>query len=1014
MKKYFLSIGSALVFMAIFAIACAVATFVESANGTQAAWEMVYGAWWFAFVQVVLGVNLAYNIYAYKLFSLKKLPALIFHFSFIFILIGAGMTRYLGYEGIMHIRQGQVQDSIITSEQYIGIRTSDENSTFVSSIPKIVSENVKFDIKLNMGSQTATLKSVGFVPNAVYEWIESKDGVAIIEINFSNNQHSRSISLKQGQSVEVGDISFAFDDNATQKKFVLISLKDGKFSIKTNQKVNYMDMGSMKKAPIAVNSEIPLKSLGIYSIEGLNFSIQNMFKSAKKVLQSADEHTRGYDAIIASVEYKGKSKQIEIFNTELPSTVEIEGQIFECFWSPMKINLPFSVQLDRFQIDRYPGSNSPMSYSSYVKVIDQDSEFDYHIYMNHVLDYKGYRFFQSSYDKDELGTVLSVNKDPGKYPTYFGYFLLFLGLFLNVLNPNSRFAKLSKLLKNSNISWIIGLVMLFGVSTAHAQYAMPTIDAKFAKEASTLIIQDAGGRMKPFDTLSHEILNKLYRSDNYKGMDANSVILSMMVNADYWRNIGVIRIKDKEVREILGLGDGQKYASFSDFFDSSGMIVEYKLLKQSELANRKAPAARSTFDKEVIKADEKLNILYMVFMGEFFRVMPKQMDENNAWYSPAAAITKFSGEELKKAEDIFQDFFNGILTSQKSGNWTIANQALKNLKQYQVEFGSEIVPSDRHVKFELLFNKLQIFKNLTSVYLLAGLVLLVAVFARIAHSKLRLNLIFKIVYGVNILAFVAHTIGLGLRWYIAQHAPWSDSYESMVYIAWALALSGIVFSKKSDIALALTAILAGITLFVAHLSWIDPQITTLVPVLKSYWLTIHVSVITASYGFLGLCSLLGLFSLILFALQGKSENQELSKNILEAVRINEMAMILGLSLLIVGNFLGGIWANESWGRYWGWDSKETWSLISILVYSVVLHMRFVPKLNSQIYFCIASAFAYWAIIMTYFGVNFYLTGMHSYAAGDPAKVPNFVIVICVAMIILSIVALRNKKYSRSL
>lgn len=1014
MKKYFLSMGSALVFMAIFAIACAVATFIESANSTPAAWEAVYGAWWFAFVQVILGVNLAYNIYAYKLFSLKKLPALIFHFSFIFILIGAGMTRYLGYEGIMHIRQNQSQDSIITSQQYVGIRTSDENNTFVSSMPKNVSKNIKFDIKLDMGNESAYFRSVGFVPNALYEWVESENGEAVIEVNFSNDQNSKSISLKQGQSVEVGDISFAFDDNATQKKFILISLKDGKFSIKTNQNISYMDMESMKKSPIAPNSQNPLQSLGIYSLEGINFSIQNMFKSAKRVLQSADEHTKGYDAIIASVEYKGISKQVEIFNTELPSIVEIEGKFFECFWSPMKINLPFSVYLDKFQIDRYPGSNSPMSYSSYVKVIDQDSEFDYHIYMNHVLDYKGYRFFQSSYDKDELGTVLSVNKDPGKYPTYFGYFLLFLGLFLNVFNPNSRFVKLSNLLKNQNLSWIVGIVMLFGFSTAHAQYAMPTIDTKFAKEAATLIVQDASGRMKPFDTLSHEILNKLYRSDNYNGMDANSVFLSMMVNADYWRNVGIIRIKDKEVRKILGLNDSQKYASFSDFFDSSGMVVEYKLLKQSELANRKSPASRSTFDKEVIKADEKLNILYMVFMGEFFKVLPKQMDENNAWYSPAAAITKFSGDELKKAEDMFQDFFNGILTSQKSGNWAIANSALKNLKQYQSEISSEIIPSDRHIKFELLFNKLQIFKNLTSVYLLAGLVLLVAVFARIAYSKFRLNLVFKIVYGINILAFIAHTIGLGIRWYISGHAPWSDSYESMVYIAWALALSGIVFSKKSDIALALTAILAGVTLFVAHLSWIDPQITTLVPVLKSYWLTIHVSVITASYGFLGLCSLLGLFVLVLFALQGKNENKEFSKNILEAVRINEMAMILGLSLLIVGNFLGGIWANESWGRYWGWDSKETWSLISILVYTMVLHMRFVPKLNSQIYFCIASAFAYWAIIMTYFGVNFYLTGMHSYAAGDPAKVPNFVIVICVVMILISILALRNKKYSKGL
>ena len=299
------------------------------------------------------------------------------------------------------------------------------------------------------------------------------------------------------------------------------------------------------------------------------------------------------------------------------------------------------------------------------------------------------------------------------------------------------------------------------------------------------------------------------------------------------------------------------------------------------------------------------------------------------------------------------------------------------------------------------------------VYLIAGLALLLVVFIRLA-SNVRLNVIFKIVYIVNILAFIAHTAGLALRWYISGHAPWSDSYESLVYIAWALALSGIVFSRRSAISLALTAILAGCVLFVAHLSWIDPQITNLQPVLRSYWLTIHVSVITASYGFLGLCSLLGIFTLLLFALQGKSENTRLSTNILEATRINEMAMILGLCLLTFGNFLGGVWANESWGRYWGWDSKETWALISILVYAATLHMRFVKCLNSQLVYAVASMFAYWAIVFTYFGVNFYLTGMHSYAAGDIVQVPAFVYITLIGMFVLWGLALRGKKYSKTL
>jgi cytochrome c-type biogenesis protein CcsB len=375
---------------------------------------------------------------------------------------------------------------------------------------------------------------------------------------------------------------------------------------------------------------------------------------------------------------------------------------------------------------------------------------------------------------------------------------------------------------------------------------------------------------------------------------------------------------------------------------------------------------------------------------------------------------ELSGQEASNVAIMLQRYFTAVLEAQDSGEWSKADEAIEAIKKYQAEFGATVMPASNRVDLELAFNKYKIFQNLTPVYLLAGLALLIVVFVKMLRPKIRINLIFKIAYWINILAFIVHTIGMGLRWYIAEHAPWSDGYESLVFIAWCLAFSGTMFARSSAISLALTSILAGVTLFVAHLSWLDPQITNLVPVLQSYWLTIHVSVITASYGFLGLCSLLGLFTLVLFALQGKKENKELTRNIIEATRINEMAMILGLSLLVVGNFLGGVWANESWGRYWGWDSKETWALVSILVYAAVVHMRFIPRVNSQYAFAVASMFAYSAIIMTYFGVNFYLVGMHSYAAGDAVPVPNFVWIALVVMVVISLLAYRKRSYSARL
>ena len=256
------------------------------------------------------------------------------------------------------------------------------------------------------------------------------------------------------------------------------------------------------------------------------------------------------------------------------------------------------------------------------------------------------------------------------------------------------------------------------------------------------------------------------------------------------------------------------------------------------------------------------------------------------------------------------------------------------------------------------------------------------------------------------LLVLIHTIGLGVRWYVGGHAPWSNAYESMIYIAWAAGIAGVIFFKKSYLALATASFLAGISLFVAHLGFMNPQIGNLVPVLKSYWLNIHVSIITASYGFLGLCFMLGAITLGLFIFRS-SKYPQIDNTILTLHTINEMAMILGLAMLTIGNFLGGVWANESWGRYWGWDPKETWALISIVVYIIVLHIRFLPKGDNPYVFAALSVIGFYSILMTYFGVNFYLSGLHSYAAGDPIPVPTFLYYFVAATILLILLAARK-------
>ena len=275
-----------------------------------------------------------------------------------------------------------------------------------------------------------------------------------------------------------------------------------------------------------------------------------------------------------------------------------------------------------------------------------------------------------------------------------------------------------------------------------------------------------------------------------------------------------------------------------------------------------------------------------------------------------------------------------------------------------------------------------------------------------------LKYLFKGFRSIIFLLFIVHTFGLIARGYISGHAPWSDAYESMIYVAWATMGIGLLFARKSDLTLASTSFVTSMILMIAHWNWMDPSIANLVPVLDSYWLMIHVSVIVGSYGPFTLAMILGIVALILMILTTKSNSSIIKNKLAEITIINELAITIGLIMLTIGNFLGGMWANESWGRYWGWDPKETWALISILIYAFVLHMRLIPKMRGQWLFNLMSIIAFASIVMTYFGVNFYLVGLHSYASGDKVITPNFVYYSILFVFVLGLIS--KFKYNKFL
>ena len=527
------------------------------------------------------------------------------------------------------------------------------------------------------------------------------------------------------------------------------------------------------------------------------------------------------------------------------------------------------------------------------------------------------------------------------------------------------------------------------------------IDATHAKRAEQLLVQDNGGRVKPLSTLSSQYIRKISRKQELYGQSATQILIGMMSNPVAWGNIPIIKISNPELKNVLDTKE--KLVSFIQLFEKDGT---YKLSKFVEDAYNKQPRNRDKFDKDVIAVDERINLCYLIFSGGFLRLFPLANDSNNVWH-PYSKNELFSSNDSLFVTNIMSMYFNAIKSAKENKDWTTATEILDYIQKFQEKYGAEVIPATYKTKWEVYYNNLQLFSKLFMGYFMLGFLLLVFVIMQIFKNRKWLNALVTILKWLIYSSFALHTIGLIVRGVISGHAPWSNGYESMIYIAWATLLSGVLFSRKSALTLVATTIVASLLLMVAHLNWLDPEITNLVPVLKSYWLMIHVAIITASYGFLALGAMLGLFALWLIFIGKISGNKKLDLVCEEITIINEKSLTIGLYMLTIGTFLGGIWANESWGRYWGWDPKETWAMVSILVYAIILHLRFIPALQSRYVFNLASVIGIWSIIMTYFGVNYYLSGLHSYAAGDPIPIPSFVYYLIGIMVVSAILAKLN-------
>lgn len=1020
----------------VFAVALGLGTFIENWYSTETAKVWIYNALWFEVIMALFVVNFVGNIFRYRLHKKEKWSSLLLHLSFIFILVGAFVTRYISYEGMMPIREGATENTFLSEKTFLTTFIDGE----IDGQPRrrVVENEVllapgasnEFTFNTDYNGQPVKLEIIDYIHGAEEGLVEDPEGENYLKIVEAGGGNRHDHYIKEGEVSNIHNVLFAF--NKPTEGAINITHEDGEYTISSPFEGTYMRMADQLQGQVAADSVQTLLLRSLYNMAGMQFVLPDPVIKGRYDVIPTEEKTEGQqDAAVVRVSTAGASETVKLLGGKGmitdPIKLNLGGLEFYVRYGSKEYELPFSIKLNDFIAEKYPGTEkSYSSFKSKVTVIDEEQSFDYEIFMNHVLDYEGYRFFQASFDPDEKGTVLSVNHDFwGTWITYIGYTLLYIGLMWILFAKGSRFGELKQMLekvkkKKASITGI--LLVLFSTTAGFAQeeahehenpLTIPkaridsiikanVVTKEHAAEFGRLVVQDAGGRMKPVNTYSSELLRKLSKSDDYEGLTADQVMISLTENPTMWYNVPVINVKkdNDSIRHIVGVPEDQKFIALTSFFDREG---NYKLSPYLERAYM--AAVPDQFEKDFIETDRRVNLLYNALQGKILRIFPIPGHENDKWVSfPEAAEAGFKGMDSVYTRQILPMYFSALQTAKKTGDYTQANELLNSIKGFQKKFGGEVIPSEKKLETEILYNKYDIFRNLFSMYMIAGVLMLIFVIFQIFKDSKAIRLLITLSKAAIVIFFVLHTAGLIARWYVSGHAPWSDAYESMIYVGWATMLFGLLFGRKSDLTIASTAFVTSMILMIAHWNWMDPSIANLQPVLDSYWLMIHVSVIVGSYGPFTLGMILGAVALVLMIFTTKNNKKKMDLTIKEITIITEMALTIGLVMLTIGNFLGGQWANESWGRYWGWDPKETWALVSIMVYAFVIHMRLVPGMRSRWLFNFMAVVSFASIMMTYFGVNFYLSGLHSYASGDKVITPSFVYYSVVVVAILGAVS----------
>jgi cytochrome c-type biogenesis protein CcsB len=628
--------------------------------------------------------------------------------------------------------------------------------------------------------------------------------------------------------------------------------------------------------------------------------------------------------------------------------------------------LPFYVKLKNFRIIYYPGTFTPQDFESEIKITDKQSGegLERKVAMNRIVRYKGYRFYQSGYENDGNGVRLSISYDPyGIAITYTGYVLLLIAMILFFFEKRSTFRQLINhpLLKKATLS---GLLLLIASSGLHAADAPKVLPKKTAAQFGDLNVL-YNGRICPLQTLAMDFTTKLYGKPSYRGYTPEQVFTGWMFFFSNWKQQPIFKIKGPTARQLLDI-DG-RYASFEDFFDRKN---NYKL---NEVKQKIQTGDAVKDKKDIIQANEKFSIIQMFYSGQMLKIFPSASDSlsTTKWYSPNDPLPSNIPNDkwifIRKSMDYIHEM------AVKKDYEGIADMIHK-LRKYQQKEAGGILPTEKKFKAEKLCNEMYHTKPLAFLLLTIGLFSFIFVVRKLMKQQVADKKYRIVLNTLLITALVYLAAFIALRGYASNHLPLSNGYETMQFMALCSLILTLVLQKKFQMALPFGFFISGLALMVSIMGQSNPRLTLLMPVLSSPLLSIHVVLIMIAYSLFSFIMLNGITAVVL----NQSKN-DCSRPIEQLQILSQIILYPAVFLLTAGIFTGAVWANVSWGRYWGWDPKEVWALITMLIYSLALHGSSIKWFRSPINFHIFSIVAFLSVVITYFGVNFILGGMHSYA-----------------------------------